>query len=80
MLDIDNGSVHLIPIEDIRLLCKQFSQLPAQALTCHLHGIEDVDEDELSKIVNNNCTIFIVSINQNKVTILLLKYTNNFFM
>ncbi|XP_025414906.1 uncharacterized protein LOC112686707 [Sipha flava] len=66
MLDIDNGSIHLVPIENIRLLCKKFSHLPAQAITCHLHGIEDVDEDELTKIVNKNCTISIVSINQNK--------------
>lgn len=62
--------VHNIPNDDIRILCKKFAQLPAQSFTCHLHGIDSIDENILSQIVNKKCTINIVSVDQYKVIII----------
>lgn len=68
MMNIDNGVICDVMLENIRMLYKQFSQLPAQVFTCHLHGIESVDEDTFSQIVNSTCTIYIVTTDQhNKV-------------
>lgn len=64
IMNIDNGLMHTIPFDDIRLLHKKFSQLPAQSLTCNLHGIDSIDEDELLKIIDKKCTIYIVSTDQ----------------
>lgn len=50
---------------------KQFSILPAQAFTCQLYGIESIESNVLSQIVNKKCTIYVVSIDRrNKVTII----------
>lgn len=73
MVNIDNGLVHNIDMDDdeIRILHKKFSQLPAQSFTCHLDGINNVDGDVLSQIVDAKCIIDVVSINQHdKVTII----------
>lgn len=64
MINIDNGSMHTIPFDDIRLLHIQFTHLPAQSLTCNLHGIGSMDEDELLKIKDKKCLIYVVSIDQ----------------
>jgi len=75
MMNIDNGVISDIMFDDIRILHKQFSQLPAQAFTCHLHGIESIDEDKFSQIVNKKCTIYVVTTDQNnKVGINCSKY------
>jgi len=67
-MNIDNGLIHTISFDDIRLLHVQFAQLPAQSLTCNLHGIDSIEEDELLKIINKKCTIYVVSTDQqNKV-------------
>lgn len=71
MADIDNGLIHDIEIDDIRILHKQFSKLPAQSFVCFLHGIDNVDTHILSQIVDSKCVINIVFINQHdKVTII----------
>lgn len=73
MANIDNGLIHNIDMGDdeIRILHKKFSQLPAQSFTCHLHGINNVDEDVLSQIVDEKCIIDVISINQHdKVNII----------
>jgi len=64
MINIDNGLMHTILFEDIRLLHKKFSQLSPQSLTCNLHGIDSIDEDELLKIMDKKCTIYVVSTDQ----------------
>lgn len=64
MMNIDNGLMHTILFDDIRLLHKKFSQLPAQSLTCNLHGIDSIEEDELLKIMGRKCTIYVVSTDQ----------------
>jgi len=57
--------------DDIRILHKQFTQLPAQTFTCHLNGIKSIDEDQLLKIVDKKCTVYVVAIDpHNKVTII----------
>lgn len=61
MIDIDQGFTHDIPYDDIRILSKQFSDLPAQAITCYLHGIGSINEDEMSNIVDKQCSIYVVS-------------------
>ncbi|XP_022182347.1 uncharacterized protein LOC111042113 [Myzus persicae] len=77
MMNIDNGSMDTIPFEDIRLLHKQFTQLPAQSLTCNLHGIDYINEDELLKIIDKKCTIYVVSIDQqNKSASVKIKLTD----
>lgn len=60
--NIDDGLIHSIPSYDIRLLHKNFSQLPAQALTCFLDGILLIDENVLVQIIDKKCTIYVVSI------------------
>ena len=78
MLNIDNGLMHTILFEDIRLLHIQFAQLPAQSLTCNLHGIDSIAEDELLKIVDKKCTIYVVSINQqNKFASVKIKFIDS---
>jgi len=75
MMNIDNGVINDVMSDDIRILHKQFSQLPAQSFTCHLHGIESIDEDKFSQIVNKTCTIHVVTTDQNnKVGINCTKY------
>jgi len=68
MINIDNGSMHTIPFEDIRLLHVRFAQLPVQSFICKLHGIDSIAEDELLKIIDKKCSIYVVSTDQrNKV-------------
>jgi len=75
MINIDNGIISEIMFDDIRILHKQFSQLPAQAFNCYLHGIESIDEDQFSQILNKSCTIYVVTTDQeNKVIINCMKH------
>lgn len=70
MVDIDDGSIHNVSYDDIRILYKPFSQLPAQSFTCYLNGIESVDKNVLTQIVDKKCIVHIISIEQlNKVII-----------
>lgn len=80
MINIDSGSMDSIPLEDIRLLHVKFAQLPPQSLTFKLHGIDFIDENELLKIKNKKCTVYVVSIDkQNKVINLnFIKIIHNF--
>ncbi|XP_060856292.1 uncharacterized protein LOC132934018 [Metopolophium dirhodum] len=78
IMNIDNGLMHTISFEDIRLLHKRFSKLPPQSLTCYLHGIDSIDEDELLKIIDKKCTIYVVSTDQqNKSATVKIKFMDS---
>lgn len=78
IINIDNGLMHTILFEDIRLLHKKFSQLPPQSLTCNLYGIDFIDEDELLKIMDKKCTIYVVSTDQqNKSATVKIKFIDS---
>ncbi|XP_050443222.1 uncharacterized protein LOC126847164 [Adelges cooleyi] len=64
VINIDNGSVNCIPLENIRILYKQFSELPSQSFVCHLHGIRSIEEDEVKSIVDKECVVFIADIDK----------------
>lgn len=64
MINIDNGTVNFIPNENLRVLYKQFGNLPAQSFECRLHDIRCIDETELFEIIGKKCTIDVVGINQ----------------
>jgi len=78
IMNIDNGLIHTISFDDIRLLHKQFRKLPPQLLTCNLHGIDSIDEDELLKIMDKKCTIYVVSTDQqNKSATVKIKFMDS---
>ncbi|XP_026817471.1 uncharacterized protein LOC113556613 isoform X2 [Rhopalosiphum maidis] len=78
MVNIDYGSMHTIPLDDIRLLHVQFAQLPAQSFTCNLHGIDSIDENELLGIIDKKCTIYVVSTDQqNKSASVKIKFMDS---
>ncbi|CAH1731848.1 unnamed protein product [Aphis gossypii] len=78
MINIDNGSMHTIPFEDIRLLHVRFAQLPVQSFICKLHGIDSIAEDELLKIIDKKCSIYVVSTDQrNKSASVKIKFMDS---
>lgn len=80
MINVDNGSIHIISYDQIRLLYKKFSELPAQSFECQLDGLAHVNEKDLLQILNKKCTIYVVHIGlYNKVIMNLEIPTNHIF-
>lgn len=73
LMNIDDGLTHTIPFEDVRLLHKKYSQLPAQAITCFLDGILLFNESVVDQIIDKKCTIYIVSIDHFKTVSIKIK-------
>lgn len=64
MINIDDGSVNIIAHEDLRLLYKKFSELPAQSFECQLYGLTHINETVINQIINKKCIIHVVQIDQ----------------
>ncbi|XP_050525426.1 uncharacterized protein LOC126896564 [Daktulosphaira vitifoliae] len=64
IMNIDDGLIHHISFDNIRILYKGFSTLPSQALVCHLNGIYSIDKNKLLNLINKDCRILVTEINQ----------------
>lgn len=64
-MNIDDGLIHHIPFDNLRILYKGFSTVPSQAFVCHLNGIYSIEKNILLNLIDKDCTILITDINQN---------------
>ncbi|XP_067945924.1 uncharacterized protein [Watersipora subatra] len=46
---VDYGNIEIVPAEQIRVLFKEFKELPAQAFRLSLHGVAPLSEEKWSK-------------------------------
>ncbi|VVC24370.1 OST-HTH/LOTUS domain,Tudor domain [Cinara cedri] len=78
VINIDDGSVNIVSPQNIRLLYKKFSELPAQSFECRLYGIGKMNKTELHQLEDKKCTIFVVHTGQHdKLADIKIRYLNS---